>query len=103
MNLSREDLLLLYRNMVRGRKHDEAIVEMCQKSQMLGMWHSGIGHEAIGAGIATFLRKDDWLGITHRGITAGLAKGPHSPSVRSRRRRKPASPYTAGRHTEEKR
>jgi TPP-dependent pyruvate/acetoin dehydrogenase alpha subunit len=75
VNFRKEDILLLYRNMVRGRKYDEALVEMCRKSVMPGMWHSGIGHEAVGAGIASFLRNKDWLGITHRGVTAGLAKG----------------------------
>jgi TPP-dependent pyruvate/acetoin dehydrogenase alpha subunit len=75
MEFTKEDKILLYRNMVRGRKFDEALVEMCAKSQVPGMWHSGIGHEAVGAGIATFLRVDDWLEGTHRGITSGFAKG----------------------------
>jgi TPP-dependent pyruvate/acetoin dehydrogenase alpha subunit len=75
MEFTKEDKMLLYRNMVRGRKFDEALVEMCAKSQVPGMWHSGLGHEAVGAGIATFLRKDDWLEGTHRGITHGFAKG----------------------------
>jgi pyruvate dehydrogenase E1 component alpha subunit len=65
----------MYRNMVRGRKYDQALIEMCAKSQVPGMWHSGIGHEAVHVGISTFLRQDDWLGLTHRGVTAGLAKG----------------------------
>jgi TPP-dependent pyruvate/acetoin dehydrogenase alpha subunit len=66
---------LLFRNMVRGRRFDEAVNELCRKSILPGMWHSGIGHEATQAGAASFLRQDDWLGLTHRGITAGLAKG----------------------------
>lgn len=75
MDFTNKDLSLLYRNMVRGRKYDQALIEMCAKSQVPGMWHSGIGHEAVHVGISTFLRQDDWLGLTHRGITAGLAKG----------------------------
>jgi len=75
MEFSREDLLTLYRNMVRGRRFDESLVELFAKGNVAGMWHSGIGQEAVGAGAATFLRQDDWLAITHRGITAGLAKG----------------------------
>jgi TPP-dependent pyruvate/acetoin dehydrogenase alpha subunit len=75
MDCSSETVRMLYVNMVRGRKFDEAVNELCQKSIMPGMWHSGIGHEATQAGAASFLRTDDWLGITHRGITAALAKG----------------------------
>ena len=75
MEFTKMDLSLMYRNMVRGRKYDQALIEMCAKSQVPGMWHSGIGHEAVHVGISTFLRQDDWLGLTHRGVTAGLAKG----------------------------
>jgi TPP-dependent pyruvate/acetoin dehydrogenase alpha subunit len=75
MDFSSETLAMLYRNMVRGRKFDEAVNELCQKSILPGMWHSGIGHEATQVGAASFLRQEDWLGITHRGITAALAKG----------------------------
>lgn len=75
MGITREDLILLYTNMVRGRSYDERLIEMCRKSQVTGMWHSGIGHEAVGAGVGTFLRPDDWIELTHRGFTAGFAKG----------------------------
>lgn len=75
MDFSSDTLQVLYFNMVRGRKFDEAVNELCRKSIMPGMWHSGIGHEATQAGAAGFLRPEDWLGITHRGITAALAKG----------------------------
>ncbi len=75
MEFSREDKILLYRNMVRGRKYDEEMVELFAKVKVPGMWHSGIGQEAVGAGAATFLRKDDWLYPSHRGYTFGLARG----------------------------
>ena len=75
LEFTNNDLILLYRNMVRGRKYDQALSKMVNKGQVPGMWHSGIGHEAVGAGLATFLRQDDWLAGTHRGITFGLSKG----------------------------
>ena len=75
MSFSRNDLILLYRNMVRGRKFDEALVELFAKGHVAGMWHSGIGQEAVEAGAASFLRPGDWLSITHRGVTAALTKG----------------------------
>jgi pyruvate dehydrogenase E1 component alpha subunit len=75
MEFTKEDKILLYQNMVRGRKYDEELVELFAKVKVPGMWHSGIGQEAVGAGATTFLRKDDWLEPTHRGYTFGLAKG----------------------------
>lgn len=75
MALGVAEKMLLYRNMVRGRKFDDALVELFAKGHLPGMWHSGLGEEAVEAGAASFLRQDDWLQITHRGITAGLAKG----------------------------
>jgi len=75
MEFTSKDNILLYRNMVRGRRFDETLTKMFNKGQVPGMWHSGVGHEGVGAGVATFLREDDWLEITHRGITHGLAKG----------------------------
>ena len=75
MQFEAQDLRLLYRNMVRGRRYDEGLVELFAKGSVAGMWHSGVGHEATQAGAATFLMGKDWLGITHRGITAGLSKG----------------------------
>src|SRR3972149_4030972 len=75
MEFSNEDQIRLYRNMVRGRRFDEGLVELFAKGRVAGMWHSGIGQEAVGAAAATFLRREDWLGITHRGVTAALSKG----------------------------
>jgi TPP-dependent pyruvate/acetoin dehydrogenase alpha subunit len=75
MGFTKEDKILLYRNMVRGRKYDEELVELFAKVIVPGMWHSGMGQEAVGAGAATFLREDDWLEPSHRGYTFGLARG----------------------------
>jgi TPP-dependent pyruvate/acetoin dehydrogenase alpha subunit len=75
MKFSKEDKILLYRNLVRGRKYDEELVELFSKVKVPGMWHSGLGQEAVGAGAATFLREGDWLYPSHRGYTFGLARG----------------------------
>ena len=61
--------------MVRGRKYDEALVELFAKGQVPGMWYSGIGNEAVGAGVVMFLRPEDWVEGYHRGFTWGLSKG----------------------------
>jgi TPP-dependent pyruvate/acetoin dehydrogenase alpha subunit len=75
MEFTKEDKILLYRNLIRGRKYDEALVELFAKVKVPGMWHSGIGQEAVGVGAATFLQKDDWLYPSHRGYAFGFARG----------------------------
>lgn len=74
MKITQEVSLTLMRNMLIGRKFDEALIEVFAKEPE-GMWHSGLGHEAVGAGVGSFLRKKDKLSITHRGITEGFSKG----------------------------
>ena len=64
MELTQDDYLLLYRNMVRGRKFDEKQAEIYY-SAATRVWgfhpHLGIGQEALGAGGCSFLRPDDYL------------------------------------------
>jgi pyruvate dehydrogenase E1 component alpha subunit len=74
MEITKEDYRTLLRNMHIGRKYDQAMIEMFAKSPA-GMWHSGMGHEAVGAGVGSFLRKEDKLSVTHRGLTEGFSKG----------------------------
>ena len=77
MKLENEDLILLYRNMVLGRKIDEITVEAMATGKVLAFYHSGQGSEALAAGVATFLRKDDYIWAHHRGhgITYLISKG----------------------------
>jgi pyruvate dehydrogenase E1 component alpha subunit len=74
MQITKEVRQTLMRNMLIGRKFDEAMIEVFAKEPE-GMWHSGLGHEAVGAGVGSFLRKEDKLTITHRGLTEGFSKG----------------------------
>lgn len=67
MNITKEQKVKLYTNMVRVRKLDEYIVKAVQDGK-LGAWYSQQGQEAIGVGAATFLRQDDYLFHTHRGL-----------------------------------
>jgi TPP-dependent pyruvate/acetoin dehydrogenase alpha subunit len=75
MQLHRDALILLHRNMVRGRRFDEAMTEILAERQLQGMWCSRLNQEAIDAGAASFLRREDWIWYTHRSITAALARG----------------------------
>lgn len=67
MPLEKQDLIKLYTNMVRGRKLDEIAIKGLMEGKLQGFFHSGIGSEAVGAGACTFLRKDDWYVMGHRG------------------------------------
>jgi pyruvate dehydrogenase E1 component alpha subunit len=67
MQLDKEILTKLYVNLVRGRKFDEAFVKASAEGKMMCLFHSGQGEEAVGVGACTFLRKDDYVSLTHRG------------------------------------
>lgn len=75
--LGKQDLLLLYRNLVRTRKFDELNIRMATEGKLLTFYHSCQGHEAIGVGACTGLRKDDYLYPHHRGhaLPYAIAKG----------------------------
>jgi TPP-dependent pyruvate/acetoin dehydrogenase alpha subunit len=77
MTLGKEQLIKLYTNMVRARKVDEHMRELMAQGKITGFYHSPQGQEAIGVGIATFLREDDYVFYTHRGhgLQYILAKG----------------------------
>lgn len=78
MELKKEQLLKLYRNLVRARRLDEIMVRALQDGKVMSMmFHSGQGEEAVAVGSCTFLRKDDFIYITHRGhgLAPLIAKG----------------------------
>lgn len=77
MALTKEQLILLYTNMVRVRKVDEVCIQGLKDGKIPSFYHSCQGEEAVGAGACTFLRKDDYIYHTHRGhgIMHCLPKG----------------------------
>lgn len=77
MKLEKEQLITLYRHMVRVRKLDETITHALYTGTLPGFYHPQIGQEAVGVGACSFLRKDDYLFYTHRGHGIGkvLPKG----------------------------
>jgi len=62
--------------MVRIRKLDELLVKAFYDKKF-SRYHSQQGQEAVGVGVCTFLRKDDYLYYTHRGHGLGelVSKG----------------------------
>jgi len=77
MKLEKDDLILLYKNMVLSRKLDALMIEGLQNGKVGSFYHSGLGSEGLAAGVATFLRDDDYLYPHHRGHGIGyiIAKG----------------------------
>jgi acetoin:2,6-dichlorophenolindophenol oxidoreductase subunit alpha len=77
MDLTTEQLVTMYTNLVRARKLDELLVEGLKSGKCTGFFHSGQGEEAVGVGGASFLRDDDFLYPHHRGhcIAFFLARG----------------------------
>jgi len=76
-NLTKKQLLQLYRNLVRTRKYDGLNIKMASEGKLLTFYHSCEGHEAVGVGASTFLRKDDYLYIHIRGhgLPYAIGKG----------------------------
>ena len=67
MKLEKDDLIKLYKNMVLGRKIDQITIEGLATGKVLSFFHSGQGSEGLAAGVASFLRDDDYLYGHHRG------------------------------------
>lgn len=64
-----------YRWMARMRQFDLACLEGIPTGEIHGELHTGIGQEAIAAGMAGWLRDSDALVSTHRNHFHGLVKG----------------------------
>lgn len=77
MELQKDDLILLYRNMVLTRKLDALMIEGLQNGKVGSFYHSSQGSEGLAVGVATFLRDDDYLYGHHRGHGIGyiVSKG----------------------------
>ncbi len=75
MDLTKENYIKLYRNMVLTRKIEDRLRISVKERKIPFAMHLGRGQEAIGAGGATFLQKDDICIITHRGVGHAISKG----------------------------
>ena len=78
MKLTKEQKVKLYTNMVRVRELDKFIAKAFYDGKLAGpFFHSQQGQEAIGVGVCTFLRQDDYVWYTHRGhgVCEVISKG----------------------------
>jgi acetoin:2,6-dichlorophenolindophenol oxidoreductase subunit alpha len=78
MELTREQHVKLYTNLLRVRALDQLLVDAYYAGRLAGpFFHSQQGQEAIGVGVCTFLREDDYIWYTHRGhgVCEVISKG----------------------------
>jgi pyruvate dehydrogenase E1 component alpha subunit len=73
--LSSDQLLDLYRTMIKIRAFEEAVWDLYTSAVMPGLAHLYIGQEAVAVGVCAALRDDDYITSTHRGHGHCLAKG----------------------------
>jgi pyruvate dehydrogenase E1 component alpha subunit len=75
MELSREQLLDVYRKMRRIRTFEEKLNDLVSAGKLGGFLHLYVGQEAVAAGTCCALSDDDQITSTHRGHGHLVAKG----------------------------
>ncbi len=73
--LSRDDLLRLWRTMLRIRAFEERLQAEARAGRVPGHVHLSLGQEAVPAGVSLHLDDRDIVTSTHRGHGHALAKG----------------------------
>src|SRR3990170_4953039 len=75
LELDKQKLQLMYRNMLRIRRFEERLAEESAQGNIPGLLHLYVGEEAVAVGACSALRKDDYITSTHRGHGHCIAKG----------------------------
>ncbi len=75
MDLSRDDLIGVYRRMRTIRSFEEKLLELVSAGKIGGFMHLYAGEEAVAVGVCDQLGDADWVGSTHRGHGHCIAKG----------------------------
>lgn len=73
--MKNEQLLDMYRQMVKIRYFEEKIVEDYAKALVPGLAHLYVGQEAVAVGVCSALEPSDYITSTHRGHGHCIAKG----------------------------
>ncbi|NMB17044.1 MAG: thiamine pyrophosphate-dependent dehydrogenase E1 component subunit alpha, partial [Firmicutes bacterium] len=75
MELSKDTLVVMLRKMLAIRYFEQAILRFFEQDLVRGATHVYLGEEAVGVGVCTALRPDDYISSTHRGHGHCIAKG----------------------------
>jgi pyruvate dehydrogenase E1 component alpha subunit len=73
--ITREEGLLLYEDMVLGRAFEDKCAEMYYRGKMFGFVHLYNGQEAVSTGITKAMRPDDYICSTYRDHVHALSAG----------------------------
>merc|ERR1719487_2473227 len=83
-NLTRDEALVLYRDMVLGRRFEDKCAEMYYRGKMFGFVHLYNGQEAVSTGvIGAMKRQHDWFCSTYRDHVHALSAGVPAREVMS--------------------
>jgi pyruvate dehydrogenase E1 component alpha subunit len=75
LDITPEQGLVLYEDMVLGRTFEDKCAEMYYKGKMFGFVHLYNGQEAVSTGVLKCLRADDYACSTYRDHVHALSKG----------------------------
>ena len=75
MNITKDQLLAMYRIMVRIREFENQAIELAKMNITRAAVHTYNGQEAIAAGVCANLTDNDYITSTHRGHGHSIAKG----------------------------
>ena len=83
-NLSRDEALVLYRDMVLGRRFEDKCAEMYYRGKMFGFVHLYNGQEAVSTGVIKAMKaQHDWFCSTYRDHVHALSAGVPAREVMS--------------------
>lgn len=74
MELSNQQLLAIYTNMVRSRAFEDLVISIMPEGKIASGWMSGVGQEGAVGALST-LREDDYITYTHRGAYYFICRG----------------------------
>ena len=72
---TKQELLMLYEDMVLGRKFEDMCAQMYYRGKMFGFVHLYNGQEAVATGVIKALNSDDYVCSTYRDHVHALSKG----------------------------
>ncbi len=75
MNLSKEELLSVYRKMRTIRIFEDKLAELVMSGRLAGFLHLYAGQEAVAVGVCSHLEDGDFVTSNHRGHGHCIAKG----------------------------
>lgn len=81
VQLDREQLVGMYRAMLRIRRFEELAARLVDEQRIPGVLHAYVGEEAVAVGVLSALTRTDVITSTHRGHGHILAKGADAARV----------------------